>query len=365
MGDLQTFVEAEAAGMRLDLFLTRFFSRAMERAGMSRSGTQRLIVEGRVTLNGHRTKASARLKVNDIVSIQSTPAREVSIIPEALPLDVLYEDRDCVVISKAAGVVVHPAAGAKSGTVVNALLHRLPSLEGIGGERRPGIVHRLDKETSGVMIIAKNNLAFEQLARQFKERRVVKEYVALVWGKLRMAKGVIERPIGRHRSDRKRMSSIHSLPRTREAITEWEVERCFEIKGGQGIFWISQLRLKPRTGRTHQIRVHLADLGYPLVGDKVYGRKRRIEAGGSGLIAVLQHFGRHALHAEKLGVAHPLRARPLQFHAPLALDIGELVRLLEEDQVLGAVPPTVRETRAPGAGGGGIRLSSSMNQDRP
>jgi 23S rRNA pseudouridine1911/1915/1917 synthase len=336
MAELQTLVEAKAAGMRLDVFLTHFFFHTTRQAGLSRSGTQRLIVEGQVTVNGHRTKASVRLKTNDIVRIQSLPSREVSIAPEALPLEVLYEDKDCIVINKAAGVVVHPAAGATSGTVVNALLHRLPGLEGIGGERRPGIVHRLDKETSGVMVVAKNDFAFQQLARQFKERRVNKEYVALAWGKLRSAKGVIERPIGRHRSDRKRMSSLHSLSRTRDAITEWEVERCFEIKGGPGIsFWVSQLRLRPRTGRTHQIRVHLADLGHPLIGDKVYGRKRRIAAEGSSAMAVLQDFPRQALHAEKLGVTHPQSGRPLQFHAPLAPDIDDLLRLLKEKGAVG------------------------------
>jgi 23S rRNA pseudouridine1911/1915/1917 synthase len=333
---LQAVVDAQAAGMRLDVFLTRHFSRAMEQAGLSRSGTQRLIVEGHVTLNGHRTKASARLKANDIVEIQSAPARRVSLIPQALPLNILYEDDDCIVIDKAAGVVVHPAQGAPSGTLVNALLHHLPGLEGIGGERRPGIVHRLDKDTSGVMIVAKNDFAFQQLARQFKERRVNKEYVAVVWGLLKNPRGVIDRPIGRHRSDRKRMSSTHSLSRTRDAITQWEVERCFEIKGSQGIsLWVSQLRLKPRTGRTHQIRVHLADLGHPLIGDKVYGRKRRIAAGDNGTIGVLQNFSRQALHAEKLGVAHPRSGLPMQFHAALPSDIDELLRWLKEKKVFG------------------------------
>jgi 23S rRNA pseudouridine1911/1915/1917 synthase len=332
MSALQTAVDAESAGMRLDVFLTREFEKAMEQAGLSRSAMKRLIIGGQVTVNGQRSKASARVKLNDIVRIERLPATEVALAPEALPLDVLYEDNDCIVINKAAGVIVHPAAGASSGTLVNALLHHCPDLEGIGGERRPGIVHRLDKETSGAMIVAKNGFAFQQLARQFKERRVTKEYVALVWGKLRGDKGVIDRPIGRHRADRKRMSSIHSLRRTREAITAWQVERCFEVKKGSGpSLCVSLLRLRPRTGRMHQIRVHLADLGHPLLGDKVYGRKRRIAHGANGTMGLLQNFARHALHAEKLGLTHPRSGVPMYFHAPLAEDMVGLLKLLREE----------------------------------
>jgi 23S rRNA pseudouridine1911/1915/1917 synthase len=328
MPALQTAVDAESAGMRLDVFLTRQFEESLEKPGLSRSAMKRLIIGGEVTVNGERSKASARLKLNDTVRIERLPVTEVSLAPEPLPLDVLYEDNDCLVINKAAGVIVHPAAGATSGTLVNALLHHCPDLQAIGGERRPGIVHRLDKETSGAMIVAKNGFALQQLTRQFKERQVTKEYVALVWGKLASDKGLIDRPIGRHRSDRKRMSSIHSLRRSREAITAWAVERCFEIKEGSGpSVWVSLLRLRPRTGRMHQIRVHLADLGHPLIGDKVYGRKRRI---ANGTINVLKNFHRHALHAEKLGLTHPRSGAPMEFNAALAKDIDQLLKLLME-----------------------------------
>jgi 23S rRNA pseudouridine1911/1915/1917 synthase len=338
MFQLQTAVDAHSAGMRLDIFVTRQFEKLMEQTGLSRSAMKRLISAGQVTLNGERSKPSARVKLNDIVRIERLPATEVSLAPEPLPLEVLYEDNDCIVINKAAGVIVHPAAGASSGTLVNALLHHCSDLEGIGGERRPGIVHRLDKETSGAMIVAKNGFAFQQLARQFKERQVSKEYVAFVWGKLKSDKGLIDRPIGRHRSDRKRMSSIHSLWRTREAITAWEVERCFEIKESSGpSVWVSVLRLRPRTGRMHQIRVHLADLGHPLIGDKVYGRKRRMPDRVNGTIGVLQNFTRHALHAEKLGLTHPRTGVPMQFYAPLATDLDGLLKLLREQRA-GSLP---------------------------
>ncbi|MGH7825243.1 MAG: RluA family pseudouridine synthase [Candidatus Binatia bacterium] len=340
---LETTVDRQSAGMRLDIFVTRRFSKALEQAGLSRSAIKRMIVQGQVALNGQRAKASARLKVNDIIRIQSLPPKKVFLVGEPLPLDVLYEDNDCIVINKAPGVVVHPTAARSSGTLVNALLHHCPDLEGIGGERRPGIVHRLDKETSGVMIAAKNALALQQLARQFKERRVTKEYLAVVWGKLKGNQGVIDRPVGRHRSDRKRMSSTHSIAHSKEAITAWKVERSFEIKAGSVSTWVSLLRLKPRTGRTHQIRVHLADLGYPLIGEKIYGRKRRIAGPANAKVTALQSFARHALHAEKLGLAHPRSGVAMQFHAPLTEDIHELLEFLEGQNRSAKVQPFGRD----------------------
>ena len=268
----QMFVDAAEAGVRLDLFLTRYLLREPQRCGFSRSEIQRLIGEGEVTLNGNKTKPGARLRINDLVQVQRLPPRASAIEAEALPLNILYEDSDCIVINKVAGIVVHPAAGKPNGTLVNALLHHCPDIDGIGGERRPGIVHRLDKDTSGLMIIAKNVFAFQRLARQFMDRTVTKEYLALVWGKVDPEAGIIDRPIGRHRSDRKRMSSVHSVSHKRNAVTEWRVERYFPpIRDARAASGLSWLRLRPRTGRTHQIRVHLADLGFPVVGDKVYG----------------------------------------------------------------------------------------------
>ena len=324
----QLVIDSESVGMRLDLFLARRFLDAAGSSGFSRSGIQRLIAGGQVTLNGQRVKSSARLKIDDLVQMESIPPREISLKPEPIPLKILYEDDDCVVINKAAGMVVHPAAGRISDTLVNALLHHCPNLEGIGGERRPGIVHRLDKDTSGVMIVAKNAMAFQRLATQFKERSVSKEYLALVWGKLERETGIVNRPIGRHRSDRKRMSSVHFLAKARPAITEWVVEKYFTINEERRIWgWLTWIRLKPRTGRTHQIRVHLADLKHPLVGDKIYGRKRpstaKINQPG------VEIFPRQALHAEKLEINHPRSGQRMSFVAPLADDLHDLLNDLQ------------------------------------
>jgi 23S rRNA pseudouridine1911/1915/1917 synthase len=327
----QLVIDSGAQGMRLDLFLARHFGAGLNPSGLSRSGIQRLIVEGQVTLNGRRAKSSARLRIADLVRIQNLPPRDSLLRAEALPLKILFEDRDCLVIDKAPGIIVHPAAGKTGGTVVNALLHHCPDLEGIGGERRPGIVHRLDKDTSGVMIVAKNSSAFQRLASQFRDRSVRKEYLALVWGKVKPEKGVIDRPIGRHRSDRKRMSSLHHLAMARDSVTEWRVEKYLPLPdGGREARWTTWLRLNPRTGRTHQIRVHLADLGYPLVGDKVYGRKSKSRSEKDATKTCVDIFPRQALHAEKLEIAHPRTGERMEFHAPLADDIRELLKNLGE-----------------------------------
>jgi 23S rRNA pseudouridine1911/1915/1917 synthase len=189
----------------------------------------------------------------------------------------------------------------------------------------------LDKDTSGIMIVAKTAFAFQYLARQFKDRSVRKEYLGLVWGKPQTTHGVIDRPIGRHRSDRKRMSSIHSLPRKREAVTEWSVEKSFRNKNDtSGLSAVSLLRLRPRTGRTHQIRVHLADLGYPLIGDKIYGRKARAGAQASADLSSLNSFWRQALHAERLGILHPRTGARMEFYAPLAEDVDGLLKALQK-----------------------------------
>jgi 23S rRNA pseudouridine1911/1915/1917 synthase len=324
----QSAVTAQSAGMRLDLFVTRHFLDAVKSRGLSRSGIQKLIAAGQVTVNGKPAKPATRLRANDVVALKELPPKHAGLVPEPLELNVIYEDQDCIVIDKAPGMLVHPAAGRTGGTLVNAILHHCPDLQGIGGERRPGIVHRLDKETSGVMIVAKNASSFQHLAQQFKDRRVKKEYLALVWGRPKVNYGIIDRPIGRHRSDRKRMSSVYSLPRKREAVTEWNVEKCFRNNNGTvGLSWVSLLRLRPRTGRTHQIRVHLADMGHPLVGDKVYGRK---PARGSVKTDDLSSIGRQALHAERLCLFHPRTGALTEFYAPLPKDIAALLQTLGE-----------------------------------
>jgi 23S rRNA pseudouridine1911/1915/1917 synthase len=327
----QWVIDSPSVGMRLDLFLTRQLLDLAAPSGLSRSGIQRLIADGQVRLNRQRAKSSVRLKINDLVQIEKIPPREIPLKTEPLALNILYEDHDCIVINKAPGMVVHPAAGRDGGTLVNALLYHCPDLQGIGGERRPGIVHRLDKDTSGAMIIAKNDVAYQQLARQFKEQSVSKEYLALVWGKLEPAMGIIDRPIGRHRSDRKKMSSVYSLVKRRPAITEWSVEKYFGVPAERGNpAWVSWVRLKPRTGRTHQIRVHLADLKYPLVGDKTYAHQRKSrpvrEEEDEAPVGL---FPRQALHAEKLGIDHPRTGERMNFFAPLADDLRELLSDLE------------------------------------
>jgi 23S rRNA pseudouridine1911/1915/1917 synthase len=322
-------VDRSSAGMRLDLFLSRHFTRSAKTIGFSRAEIQRLIAEGQITRNGAPVKASARVKLDDRIDIRSLPARDPELKSEALPLDVLYEDEACIVINKTPGMVVHPAAGRTSGTLVNALLHHCPGIEGIGGVRRPGIVHRLDKDTSGVMIVAKNMATFHQLVTQFQNRTVRKEYLALVYGIVGSQSGVINRPIGRHRSDRKRMSSLHPMKKSRQAVTEWQVEERFLVStaGSHRRAGFTLLRIRPRTGRTHQIRVHFADLGYPLVGDRVYGRRAKAPLQVAAE-STFERFRRQALHAERLCVELGKTAHPTEFVAPLPPDFAELLNYL-------------------------------------
>ncbi|MFQ5849262.1 MAG: RluA family pseudouridine synthase [Candidatus Binatia bacterium] len=338
-------VNRERAGIRLDTFLVYHFlgsrrchaqtqgltyGRGM--TGLSRSAIQKLIARGQVTVNGRRTKAGVRLKLRDCVEVQWSLANDTVLEPEPLPLQILHEDEDLLVVNKPPGMVVHPAAGNLRGTLVNAVLYYFPNLQTIGGERRPGIVHRLDKDTSGVMVVAKDGKAFQHLALQFKERRIWKEYVALVWGRVDGQRGIIDRPIGRHRRDRKRMSSIHTLSRSREAVTEWEVEGSFCMTPGQGpLSWVTLLRLRPHTGRTHQIRVHLADRGHPVVGDRVYGRKKTGISKKQDLgVLALTDFPRQALHAERLRLTHPRTGAPLDVIAPWFQDMRDLLDSLKE-----------------------------------
>jgi len=333
LGAEKLSVDPSSAGMRLDLFLSRHLTRSARSTGFSRAEIQRLIAEGQITRNGAPVKPSARVKLDDRIDIRSLPARDPELKSEALPLDVLYEDENCIVINKAPGMVVHPAAGRTSGTLVNALLHHCPGIEGIGGVRRPGIVHRLDKDTSGVMIVAKNTATFHQLVTQFQNRTVQKEYLALVYGVIGSESGVINRPIGRHRSDRKRMSSLYPMKKSREAVTEWQLEERFlastAASGRRAGFTL--LRIRPRTGRTHQIRVHFADLGYPLVGDRVYGRRAKAPFQVAAE-SIFERFRRQALHAERLCIELGKTARPTEFVAPLSPDFAELLSYLRSRQ---------------------------------
>src|SRR5688572_5779522 len=323
-------VGEKASGMRLDIFLSQHLVKEFERYGLTRSRMQKLIEEGVITVNGAPTRSSRRLKPSDSVEFRRIPNVETKLRAEDVHLDIIYEDCDCVVINKAPGMVVHPAAGSVSGTLVNALLHHCPELKEIGAEGRPGIVHRLDKDTSGVMVVAKNHRSLQLLAQQFKDRTVHKEYLALVWGKLKGDSGIIDRPIGRHRSQRKKMSCRFAYSKTREALTEWNVEKCFELKAdSRSIRWVSLCRLRPKTGRTHQIRVHLAELGHPVIGDKVYGGRPKADFKNRNIISLLYNFPRQALHSERLEISHPTTGRRIEFKAALYNDIDEVVKELE------------------------------------
>jgi 23S rRNA pseudouridine1911/1915/1917 synthase len=292
-------VEAGEAGLRLDLFLARRLP------GRSRAFAAQLIAGGRVTVNDRPQKPGQRLKPGDRVAVVLPAPEPARCLPEPIPLDILFEDGHVVVLNKPPGLVVHPAPGHCRGTLVNALLHHCPDLGAIGGELRPGIVHRLDKDTSGVLVAAKNAAALEGLARQFKARTVRKGYLALVHGAMSAASGVIRLPIGRHPVDRKRMSTASRRPR--EAETGWRVRRRFPQA--------SLLELELRTGRTHQIRVHLAAVGRPIVGDPVYGRGK-----GAGVAAA-----RQMLHAWRLEFDHPRTGERLSFEAPVPADMAALL----------------------------------------
>jgi 23S rRNA pseudouridine1911/1915/1917 synthase len=330
----QAVVGQKASGMRLDIFLTQHFDKEIGGFGLSRSRLQRLIEAGLITVNGEPAKASTRLKLSDSVELSTLPTAETDLVAEDLPLDVIYEDDACIVINKAPGMAVHPGAGSGSGTLVNALLHHCPALKGTGADARPGIVHRLDKDTSGVMVVAKNYYSLQNLARQFKDRAVQKQYLAVVWGKVENDSGIIDRPIGRHRFQRRKMSSRFAILRTREALTEWNVEKRYQLKAdARNTRWVTLLRLRPKTGRTHQIRVHLAELGYPLIGDKIYGRRSPSGAAKSAAISLLDDFPRQALHAHKLAFNHPQTGRRIEFSASLHHDMHRLVKGLEKQGV--------------------------------
>jgi 23S rRNA pseudouridine1911/1915/1917 synthase len=296
-------VGEEDADQRLDRALAAV-------AGIPRSRARRWIDEGRVELNDRRARPSQRVAVGDVLHAQPPAPIPSAVVPQDIALRVLYEDEDVIVIDKPAGLVVHPGPGHPDGTLVNALLHHCGDLAGIGGVLRPGIVHRLDRGTSGVMIAAKHDDAHLALAVQFRDHRVERVYIALVRGTPGEDAGRIELPIGRHRRDRKRMSVSTSV--ARQACTAWTVRRRLPASG------TALLDVQPETGRTHQIRVHLAAAGLPIVGDLVYGRGK-----GKGF-----GIARPALHAAVLGFDHPRSQERLRFEAPLPPDFEELLENL-------------------------------------
>lgn len=299
---------------RLDVFLARNIS------GMTRSQVSRRLDEGKVIVNGRREKAGYRLRSGDRIVFFLEPPRESSLAPEACPLRVLYEDRDLLVVEKPAGMVVHPAAGHAGGTLVNALLHHCTDLSGIGGVLRPGIVHRLDKDTSGLLVVAKNDVAHEALSDQFRRHRVLKCYRVFVYGHMRQDEGTIALPVGRHPTDRKKMSTVSRRGKT--AVTRWRVlERFGEI---------TFLETVIETGRTHQIRVHLSTLGHPVVGDPTYGRSGRKERDirDQRFKEIIRVMKRQALHAGTIGFHHPATGQYMEFSSPLPRDMEELLQRL-------------------------------------
>ncbi|MDP2744853.1 MAG: RluA family pseudouridine synthase [Dehalococcoidia bacterium] len=278
-------------GERLDKYITRV------RPELTRSHVQRLIEQGCVMANGQVAKSGQKLRVGDELSIVLPPPAPTGLEAESIPLTVVYEDADLLVVDKPAGMVVHPAPGHPRGTLVNALLAHIPDLEGINGSLRPGIVHRLDKDTSGLIVVAKNGRAHEGLAAQFKKRTLKKQYLALVHGQLSPAEGAIEAPVGRDPAHRQRMAVVED---GREARTGYRVVRSFKK--------YSLLEVSPASGRTHQVRVHLSAIGHPVVGDRLYG----------GKISLLE---RQFLHASYLAFEHPISGKHLEFRSSLPADL--------------------------------------------
>jgi 23S rRNA pseudouridine1911/1915/1917 synthase len=302
-------VPEEGEGLRLDRFLASVLP------NQSRSRIQRLIKDGQVQVAGREAKANHAVKTGQQISITVPEPVEPEPQPEALPLPIVYQDADLIVVDKPAGMVVHPAAGHATGTLVNALLHHVDDLSGIGGEKRPGIVHRLDRGTSGLIVVAKHDRAHEELARQFAAREVEKEYLALVWGEV-MAGRRIDAPIGRDPSNRKKMSSESArVRRSRAAVT-----RIVRAEHFGRMLTMAQVAI--HTGRTHQIRVHLSAIGHPIVGDALYGGVRRRVAGD---LRAVTHLDRPFLHAAHLVFAHPDDQRRMEFTSALPADLQKVL----------------------------------------
>ena len=291
----------EHAGVRLDAFLSAD-------GALTRSQAARLIAEGRVRVNGKPAAKSARLSGGETVTVDVPQLRETALPPQDIPLDVVYEDNDVIVVNKPTGLVVHPAPGHPDGTLVNALLHHCgDSLSGIGGEKRPGIVHRIDRDTSGLIIAAKNDAAHLALSAQLKDHSLSRTYECLVTGNMKQDSGTVDAPIGRSSADRKKMAVV---PTGRRAVTHWEVVARYP--------GVTHLRCRLETGRTHQIRVHMAHIGHPILGDTVYGAKKPVP----GLTG-------QCLHAAGLRFVHPRTGEPVELHCPLPPEFTAMLQKLQ------------------------------------
>jgi 23S rRNA pseudouridine1911/1915/1917 synthase len=307
-------VPEDGEGLRLDRFLVSLLP------DHSRSQIQRLIKEGHVRVGGQEAKSNQPVKLGQEVTVDVPALIDPVPKPEPLPLPIVYQDRDLLVIDKPAGMVVHPAAGHESGTLVNALLHHVDDLSGIGGEKRPGIVHRLDRGTSGLMVVAKHDSSHQELARQFAQREVEKEYIALTWGEV-MAGRRIDAPIGRDPSNRKKMSSESArVRRSREAVT-----RIVRAEHFGRMLTLANVAI--HTGRTHQIRVHLSAIGHPIVGDALYGGVHRRVPGD---LRAVNHLERPFLHATRLMFKHPEDERRMEFTSALPADLQRVLDELRE-----------------------------------
>ena len=318
MSEKSCVVPEEADAMRIDQFL------ALQGGINSRGVAQRLIKEGHVRVGGETVqKPSARVYPGAIVSYELPTQEPFRLVPWPFPLEILYEDEAIVVINKPPHIVVHPSPGHADDTIVNALLAHTSKLAPMGGSHRPGIVHRLDKGTSGVLLVAKTDTAYLSLIGQFKNRQVKKIYHALVYGRMETESGTIEHAITRSARDRKKMSVVRVPEAGREAVTTWKVKESFP--------GLSFLELSPHTGRTHQLRVHLASLGHPIVGDPVYGRRRFPTTGLLAPFAKeVKALGRQALHASKITFYHPETGRKMTVKAPCPEDLNTLHQKLEE-----------------------------------
>ena len=306
--------QGEDIGTRLDQFVATH-------ADLTRSAAARLIEEGAVTVNGKTVAKNYKVAKGDAVEIVLPEPEAAEALPENIPLDIVFEDDDIIVVNKPVGMVVHPAAGNPTGTLVNALLYHCgSSLSGVGGVIRPGIVHRIDKDTSGLLVVAKNDEAHLALSAQLKEHNVSRIYTAIAVGNFREEQGTVDAPIGRHPIDRKKMAVIHNSDlRSRDAVTHWSVLARGEADGNS----FTLLRCQLETGRTHQIRVHMASVGHPLLGDTVYGgANTRFEAKHRASITG------QCLHAGELHLTHPRTGEEMQFTAPMPQNMQHVVDIL-------------------------------------
>lgn len=307
-------IGVEAAGLRLDSFLASHLTE------ISRTRIQRTIEAGDILVNQHVAKPGYRLRAGDHIEIDLPDPPLVELVAEPIPLDVVYEDDDLIVVNKAAGMVVHPGAGVDSGTLAHALVYHFNSLSGTAGRIRPGIVHRLDKETSGLLVVAKNDVTHERLSDQFRDRNVFKMYIALVHGRVSKDRGEIDARIGRGTRNRTRMAVLRGGA-GRTAHTNFEVAERYQE--------FSLLKVQIKTGRTHQIRVHMAHIAHPVVGDAAYGGGRENSIRNSSIKRAVQSLGRHFLHSAELVFNHPRSGERLAFASPLPAELTGLLKQLE------------------------------------